>query len=88
MDYGSTWQTMPPCHFRRQRIENRSRVFVAKKISEKVSLESQQRDKLGHCHYSEKSFCPPPGKKKKVHLAFDLFLIELPIYEAGSQGMD
>ncbi len=48
----------------------------------------QRCDKLGHCHYSEKRFCPPPGKRKKVHLAVDLFLIELPIYEAGSLGMD
>ncbi len=63
-------------------------LFFFKKISEKSLLKMQRCDKLGHCHYSEKRFCPPPGKKKKVHLALDLFLIELPIYEVGSQGMD
>jgi len=87
MDYGSTWQTMPPCHFRRQRTENRSRVFVAKKISEKSLLKMQRCDKLGHCHHSEKRFCPPPALKKKVHFAFELFLIELPTYESGNQGI-
>jgi len=38
--------------------------------------------------YSPERFLPPKPKEKKVHLAFDLFLIELPIYKAGSQGMD
>ncbi len=36
MDLGSTWQTMPPCHFRRHTIENRSRVFIAKKFPKKA----------------------------------------------------
>ncbi len=49
---------------------------------------SQWRDKHPQGVIQGNGFCPPPGKKKKVHLVFDLFLIELPIYEAGIQGID
>ncbi len=78
MDHGSTWQTMPPCHFRRQRIENRSRVFIAKKISEKALCFHSGVEERVMTDYGKRKFAPPasarwvpsrgvPGGKKLIY---------------------